>query len=139
MLAQFASLKSVRRSILVVAPLYKTFNGALWGTVIASAAASPAVDLAVAPVSSIGSPSVQSFGDALSATSSTAGTGPDVTAPTSPSLTVVGVTASSASVWWLPSVDDVGVTAYRLYVGGALFDGAATSPETIGNLHAASR
>ena len=91
-------------------------------------------DLAVAPVSTLGSPSVQRFGATLSAASSTAGTGPDVTAPSAPSVSVVGVTASSASVWWLPSIDDVGVAAYRLYVGGTLFDGHGTSPETIGNL-----
>ena len=134
MLAQLSSLTSVRRRILVIAPLYKTFNSRLWGSLIASAAASPAVDLAVAPVSPLGSPAVQSFGATLSTTSTTAGTGPDVTAPSAPSVSVVGVTPSSASVWWLPSIDDVGVAAYRLYVGGTLFDANGTSPETIGNL-----
>ncbi len=136
MLAQLSSLTSVRRRILVIAPLYSTFNDKVWGPVIASAAASSTVDLAVAPVSTVGSSSVQRFGAALSATGSTAGTGsgPDVTAPSAPSVSLVEVTASSATVWWLPSVDDVGVTAYRLYVGGALFDGSATSPETVGNL-----
>ena len=134
MLAQLASLKSVRRRILVIVPLYKTFNDQLWGSTITSAAASPAFDLAVAPVSTLGSPSVQRFGATLSAQSSTAGTGPDTTAPTAPTLSVVGVTSSSASVWWLPSIDDVGVTAYRVYVGGALLDGHGTSPETVGNL-----
>ncbi len=118
----------------MIAPLYKTFNDQLWGSVITSAAASTAVDLAVAPVSTLGSPAVQRFAATLSAASSPAGTGPDVTAPSAPSVTVVGVTASSASVWWLPSVDDVGVAAYQLYVGGTLFDGHGTSPETIGNL-----
>ena len=134
MLAPLASLNALRRHILLIAPLYKTFNDQLWGSVIAAAAASPAIDLAVAPVSTVGSPSVQRFGAALSTSGSTAGAGPDVTAPSAPSVSVVGVTASSAGVWWLPSVDDVGVTAYRLYVGGALFDGHGTSPETIGNL-----
>ena len=134
MLARLTSLNSVRRRILVIAPLYRTFNDQLWGSVITSAAASRAVDLAVAPVSPLGSPSVQRFGATLSAQSATAGTTPDETAPSAPSISVVGVTASSASVWWLPSVDDVGVTAYRLYVGGTLFDGHGTSPETVGNL-----
>jgi chitodextrinase len=134
MLAQLTSVNSLRRRILVIAPLYKTFNDQLWGSVITSAAASRAVDLAIAPVSPLGSPSVQRFGATLSAQSTTAGTAPDVTAPSAPSVSVVGVTASSASVWWLPSVDDVGVTAYRLYVGGALFDGHGTSPEMVGNL-----
>ena len=134
MLAPLASLNALRRHILLIAPLYKTFNDQLWGSVIAAAAASPAIDLAVAPVSTVGSPSVQRFGAALSTSGSTAGAGPDVTAPSAPSVSVVGVTASSAGVWWLPSVDDVGVAAYRLYVGGALFDGHGTSPETIGNL-----
>ena len=134
LLAQLAALKSVRRRILVIAPLYRTFDEQLWGPVITAAAASPAVDLAVAPVAPIGSPSVQRFATALSAGSSTAGGGPDVTAPSTPSVSLVGVTASSASVWWLPSVDDVGVAAYRLYVGGALFDGHGASPETVGNL-----
>ena len=134
MLAQLTSVNSLRRRILVIAPLYKTFNDQLWGSVITSAAASRAVDLAVAPVSPLGSPSVQRFGATLSAQSTTAGTAPDVTAPSAPSVSVVGVTASSASVWWLPSVDDVGVTAYRVYVGGVLFDGHGTSPETVGNL-----
>ena len=140
MLAQVAPFEALRRHILVIAPLYKTFNEKLWGSVIIAAAGSPSVDLAVAPVSALGSSSVQSFGATLSATGSPAGgTGPDVTAPSAPSVTVVGVTASSVGVWWLPSVDDVGVAAYRLYVGGTLFDDHGTSPRRSGTSPVASR
>ena len=150
-LAQLASLESVRRPILVIAPLYDTFNAELWDSVLATAAASPTVDLAVAPVSGAASPSLLTFGAALGARAlgqrrptnaeallawKTRGNNPctDVTAPTAPSVALVGVTASAATVSWQPSVDNVAVTAYRTYVGSALSDGAATTPETIGGL-----
>ena len=139
MLGQLESLKSVRRHILVIAPLYKTFNDQLWGAVITSAAASTAVDLAVAPVSTLGSQSVQRFAAALSAASSTAGTGPDVTAPSAPSVTVVGVTASSASVWWLPSIDDVGVAAYRCTSVARCSTATGRARRRSGTFRAASR
>jgi chitodextrinase len=149
LLDQLASLQSVRRPILVIAPLYKTFNSSLWDHVLATTVASPAVELAIAPVTGIGSASVQTFGAALVAASSSNGDAQrvpkpcaskphgrctDVTPPTAPAVALVGVTASAATVSWLPSVDDVGVAAYRTYVGNAMLDSAATSPETVGGL-----
>ncbi len=47
--------------------------------------------------------------------------GGDTQAPTTPAgLTVTGTTASSASLSWSPSSDNVGVTGYDVYRGGQL-------------------
>ncbi|ACU72507.1 cellulose-binding family II [Catenulispora acidiphila DSM 44928] len=55
----------------------------------------------------------------VSATAAGSGGG-DTTAPSVPAnLAVTGTTASSASLSWSPSTDNVGVTGYRVYRNGA--------------------
>jgi chitodextrinase len=148
LLDRLASARPVRRPILVIVPLYKAFNETLWNHVLATAAASPALDLVVAPLTGTESSSVQSFGAALAASGANGeaqrapkpcsakphGRCTDVTAPTAPAVVLVGVTASAATVSWQPSVDDVGVAGYRTYVGSTMQDAAAQSPETVGGL-----
>ncbi|WP_308190633.1 cellulose binding domain-containing protein [Streptomyces sp. HPF1205] len=60
--------------------------------------------------------------NSFSFSASTGGsTGGDTQAPSTPAgLTVTGTTASSASLSWSPSTDNVGVTAYDVYRGGTL-------------------
>ena len=59
--------------------------------------------------------------------------------PTSPRRAHQGValktvTASSATVSWLPSVDDVGVSGYRVYVGGSLVQSTSATRTTLSGL-----
>jgi cellulose 1,4-beta-cellobiosidase len=69
-----------------------------------------------------------------------AGTGGDTTAPSVPSsLAVTGTTASSASLSWAPSTDNVGVAGYRVYRGGVQVGTAAGPTFTDTGLTAATQ
>ncbi|MDG4801377.1 cellulose binding domain-containing protein [Micromonospora sp. WMMD980] len=62
--------------------------------------------------------------DTLTVVTPVTDTGPDTTPPSAPrNLTVGGVTASTATLSWSPSTDDVGVLGYQVY----RFDGWFTS------------
>jgi chitodextrinase len=57
--------------------------------------------------------------NSFSVTTTTAGSGGDTTPPSVPAnLAVTGTTASSASLSWSPSTDNVGVAGYRVYRNG---------------------
>ncbi|KOX07995.1 glucanase [Micromonospora sp. NRRL B-16802] len=65
-----------------------------------------------------------SYGDVLTVVTPVADTGPDTTPPSAPqNLTVGAVTASTATLSWSPSTDNVGVLGYDVY----RFDGWFTS------------
>jgi glycosyl hydrolase family 18 (putative chitinase) len=54
-------LKSLRRQVIVVAPLYQSFNASLWRGAIEQARAIPSVGMAVAPQMRNAAPAVQRF------------------------------------------------------------------------------
>jgi chitodextrinase len=57
--------------------------------------------------------------NSFSVTATTAGSGGDTTPPSVPAnLAVTGTTASSASLSWSPSTDNVGVAGYKVYRNG---------------------
>jgi chitodextrinase len=123
------------RPILVVAPLYSRFNGSVWSTAIGQTAAMPSANMAVAPQLQRSSSAVQQFAKMLAAAGSAASTpGADVTAPSAPAATVNGVTPYTVTVSWAPSVDDVNVAGYGLYLNGVLQQPAAVSPVTLQGL-----
>lgn len=77
--------------------------------------------------------------NALSVTTSGTGGGNDVEAPTAPSsLAVTGVTASSVSLAWTASTDNVGVTGYDVYVGTTLKQSVTGTTATVAGLAAAT-
>jgi hypothetical protein len=65
-------------------------------------------------------------------------TPPDLTAPTAPTLTLTGTSATTVSLSWTPATDDVGVDGYDVfangifagYTTGATFTVASLSPGT---------
>jgi chitodextrinase len=60
---------------------------------------------------------------------------PDTTPPTMPTnLSVTGTTASTVSLSWTPSTDNVAVTGYKIYQGGVLAGTSAVSSYTIAAL-----
>lgn len=69
--------------------------------------------------------------------SSGGGGGDDTVAPTVPTgLTVTGKTASSVSLSWTASTDNVGVTAYEVYNGNSLAGTTSQSSYTVTGLNA---
>ena len=110
---------SARRPILVIAPLYAHFDSPAWGAAIAQTAASPSVDMGVAPRTSRASAALQQFGAMLASESGAAGAPADTTPPSTPAgLATSEVTQSSLTLSWDASTDDVGVAGYRLYENG---------------------
>jgi chitodextrinase len=62
----------------------------------------------------------------------TATTTPDTSPPTAPTLTVTGVTPSTASLSWTASTDDAGTPAYRVFVNGQPWEFLiSTSPDDL--------
>ncbi|TNH29931.1 glucanase [Micromonospora orduensis] len=73
------------------------------------------------------------WSDALAVVTPVTDTGPDTTPPSAPqSLTLDEVTASSATLSWSPSTDNVGVLGYNVYEFDGWFTSrlVATVPET---------
>ena len=63
-------------------------------------------------------------------------TTPDTEAPSTPTnLTVTGSTSSSISLSWTASTDNVGVSAYDIYVDGTLKTSSATNSATVTGLN----
>jgi chitodextrinase len=79
--------------------------------------------------------------NSFSVTTSTAGSGGgDTTAPSTPAnLAVTGTTASSASLSWSPSTDNVGVAGYRVYRNGVQVGTASGTTFTDSGLSASTR
>ena len=60
---------------------------------------------------------------------------PDTSAPTQPAnITQTGATQTTISLFWSPSLDDVGVAGYGLYRGGVLIGTAAATNFVVGGL-----
>jgi chitodextrinase len=120
-LAQLARLpNSLRRRILVIAPLYKRFgNASAWGTAIGQTAASPSLYLGVAPQTRKASASVLRFAAMLSGGGAAAGAVGDSEPPSMPTgLEISHVGSAGVILSWNASADNVGVTGYRLFVNG---------------------
>lgn len=76
----------------------------------------------------------------VSTTTGSGSGGGDTTAPAVPAnLAVTGTTASSASLSWSPSTDNVGVTGYRVYRNGAQVGTTAGTTFTDSGLSASTR
>jgi len=107
---------SVRRPVLAVAPLYRRFDISAWGAAVGQTAANASVDMGVAPKDSA---ALERFAAMLSReTGSTAGAPSDTTPSTPSGLATRLVTASSLTLSWDASTDDVGVAGYRLFENG---------------------
>ena len=108
------------RRALVIAPLHGRFDAPAWGAAIAQTAASPSVDMGVAPKSREASSALEQLGAMLASDGSAAGgPGVDATPPSTPTgLTTSSVTQSSMALSWTASTDNVGVAGYRLFRAG---------------------
>jgi chitodextrinase len=121
-LSSLARLPRVlRRRIFVVSRLYRTFDASAWSAAIGQAAATPSVDMAVAPQTAQSTPAVQQFGALLAGKhhGHSAGGPPDTEPPSTPAgLTTSAVTQSSITLSWDASTDNVAVAGYRVFSGG---------------------
>jgi chitodextrinase len=111
--------KSLRRRILVIAPLHGSVsNTSAWGTAIGQTAASPSLYMGVAPHTRKATPGVQEFAALLAGgSSSAAGVPPDTEPPSAPTgLVTSAVGQTSMTLSWDASSDNVGVAGYRLFV-----------------------
>jgi chitodextrinase len=115
-----------RRPTLVIAPLDRSFDEPAWGAAIAQTAASPSVDMGVAPKDSA---ALQQFAAMLAGEGGAAGAASgDTTPPSMPAGLATGsVTTSSVTLSWDASTDGVGVVGYRLFRDG---EQVATSSST---------
>lgn len=93
------------------------------------AADHPAIDLALAAAPAM---HVRRYAAAVGGMTSQAAAAPrDRTPPTSPVITTVTVTATSATLAWLPSVDDSGRVTYVVYRDGKRVATGIASPTTV--------
>ena len=107
---------SVRRPIIVIAPLDRSFDAPAWAAAVGQTAANATLDLGVAPK---GSAALQQFAAMLArATGSAAGAPGSGTTPSTPTgLTPSSVTRSSITLSWNASTGNV--AGYRLSLNGA--------------------
>ncbi|MGH3004329.1 MAG: fibronectin type III domain-containing protein [Gaiellaceae bacterium] len=97
---------------------------------VSSLACGTSYTFAVAAYDAAGNTSGQA-----SRTASTSACPEDTSAPTTPSgLVATGSTATSVSLSWSASSDDVGVTGYRVYRDGALVASTSTTSRTVSSL-----
>jgi len=111
--------KSLRRRILVIAPLHGSVgNTSAWGAAIGQTAASPSLYMGVAPHTRKATPGVQEFAALLAGGSSSAAAAPpDTESPSAPTgLVTSSVGQASMTLSWNASSDNVGVAGYRLFV-----------------------
>jgi len=106
---RYAGLTTVPRHILVVAKLYGHFDPSVWRDVIARANSSTAVDLGVAPQTSLSSQPVKQFASALSSSRKTG-----ITAPSN--LATSNLAQRSVTLSW--SEATANIAGYHLYRGG---------------------
>jgi len=106
---RYAGLTTVPRHILVVAKLYGHFDPSVWRDVIARATSSTAVDLGVAPQTSLSSQPVKQFASALSSSRKTG-----ITAPSN--LATSNLAQRSVTLSW--SEATANIAGYHLYRGG---------------------
>jgi chitodextrinase len=64
----------------------------------------------------------------------TAGTAPDTTAPTAPTLTASGTTQTTTNLSWSGATDNVGVTGYDVYRGATLLGSTAATSYAVTGL-----
>ncbi|HZE14947.1 MAG TPA: hypothetical protein VE197_04120, partial [Mycobacterium sp.] len=90
--------KQLRRRIIVIAPLYRSFNTSIWGAAIGQTAASPSVNMGIAPRSGKASPAIERFAVLLAGGSGSAAGAPgNGTPPPAPGVANVWVDTSGGS------------------------------------------
>ena len=99
---------SLPRPILVISRLASSFDSFIWQDAIARVQSSPSLNLGVAPLTPLASPSVRRFGAMLPSGPSHGDNRP----PSRPAVSVQSVSPSSIAITWQPSRDNVGDDGY---------------------------
>ena len=131
-LSALPSFRSTLRPVLVIAPLYKSFDASMWELAIRKTAAATSVNLGVAPQTALASTPIGLFGEMLTAANVhvVAGIPPILTPPSAPLVHLDAVAPNSVTVSWSEPAGNVGVASYGLYVNGVLSQPIAISPAT---------